>query len=269
VKTGSKTSSYGTSLKGITLSCKDSEEKMKSKIFQIGLLFTVATFFTSGCIAVVGGESVSGSGNIVEAQRDVSEFNRVLLKGAGKVFLSQGEAQFLQIKTDDNIMPLIETDVSGKKLTISHGEYRLKPTVFEVFIVVENLQGVAISGSGDVIGKTRFSANTFYAQISGSGDIELEVEAGMLESKISGSGSIHLIGKADTYAATISGSGEINAFDMAAKNVSVQISGSGDCRISVSEALDAKISGSGDIYYRGRPQVNTKISGSGSLESVN
>jgi hypothetical protein len=189
------------------------------------------------------------------------------LKGSGNVYLIPGEKQSLVIKTDDNIMPLIETDVSGDMLTISHGKHHLRPTVFEVFITVKNLEGVAILGSGDISGKGRFVTDTFYAEISGSGDVDLEVETGRLEAKISGSGSIGLAGKAEDYTVSISGSGEINAFDVQAKHVSVKISGSGDCRVHASESLVAKISGSGDVYYKGRPRINTKISGSGSLKS--
>jgi len=210
---------------------------------------------------------VQGSGNIITQEREVSEFSKVHLKGSGKVFLTPGKKQSLEIKTDDNIMPLIETDVSGKKLTISHGKHHLRPTVFEVFITVKNLKGVAISGSGDISGTGRFVTDTFYAEISGSGDVDLEVETSKLASKISGSGAIRLAGKAQDYTVSISGSGEINAFDVQAETVSVKISGSGDCRVHAAESLDAKISGSGDVYYRGRPQINTKISGSGSLKS--
>ena len=75
------------------------------------------------------------------------------MKGSGNVVLTQGEKQSLIIKTDDNIMPLIETDVSGKKLTISHGKHHLRPTRFEVYITVKKLEGVAISGSGDISGE--------------------------------------------------------------------------------------------------------------------
>ncbi|MGD8296012.1 MAG: head GIN domain-containing protein, partial [Desulfobacterales bacterium] len=198
---------------------------------------------------------------------EVSEFNKVHLKGSGNVFLSQGEEQSLIIKTDDNILPLIETDVSGKKLTISHGKHNLRPTVFEVFITVKNIEDVAISGSGIVRGKDLFIADAFYTEISGSGDMDLEVETGRLEAKISGSGSIHLSGKAEDYTVSISGSGEVKAFEVQAKNVSVKISGSGDCRVHAAESLVVKISGSGDVYYKGRPRIDTKISGSGSLIS--
>jgi hypothetical protein len=239
---------------------------MKIKTLKV-MVIILSVYMVSGCIIVINGKSVQGSGNIITQEREVSEFNKVHLKGSGNVFLAPGEKQSLEIKTDDNIMPLIETDVSGKKLTISHGKHHLRPTIFEVYITVKNLEGVAISGSGDISGKGRFVTDTFYAEISGSGDMDLEVETGKLASKISGSGSIHLSGKAEDYTVSISGSGKINAFDVEAKNVSVKISGSGDCRVYASESLDAKISGSGDVYYKGRPQINTKISGSGSLMS--
>ena len=240
---------------------------MHTKILSIILGLAVITFTVTGCIIVINGKSVQGTGNMLIDEREVSEFQKVHLKGSGNVFLSLGEKQSLIIKTDDNIMPLIETDVSGKKLTISHGKHQLRPTVFEVFITVKNLEDVTISGSGDVHGKDRFAADAFFAEISGSGDMDLEVETGMLESKISGSGSIQLSGKAEVYTVSISGSGEINAFDVQTKTVSVKISGSGNCRVYATESLDAKISGSGDVYYKGRPQINTKISGSGSLIS--
>ena len=240
---------------------------MHTKILSAFLGLAVIVMTITGCIIVINGKSVQGSGNIITQEREVSEFSKVHLKGSGKVFLTPGEKQSLEIKTDDNIMPLIETDVSGNKLTISHGNHHLRPTSFEVYITLENLEGVRISGSGDIIGKGRFVTDTLDTEISGSGDMDLEVETGLLETKISGSGSIHLSGKAEDYTVSISGSGKINAFDVDAKHVSVKVSGSGDCRVSASETLDAKISGSGDVYYRGRPQINAKISGSGSLKS--
>jgi hypothetical protein len=240
---------------------------MKIKKIQAFAGLIIAAIITTGCVVVIPGVTVEGSGNIITEEREVAEFTKVRLKGSGNVILTQGQTQSLQVKTDDNIMPLIETDVSGKKLTISHGKHHLRPTRFEVHITVKNLEGVAISGSGDISGESRFVTDTFYAEISGSGDMDFEVETDKLASKISGSGSIHLSGKAEDYTLSISGSGAVNAFDVKAENVSVKISGSGDCRITASETLNAKISGSGDVYYRGRPQINIKISGSGSLVS--
>jgi hypothetical protein len=49
------------------------------------------------------------------------------------------------------------------------------------------LKGIAILGSGDVIGKSRFISGDFFAKISGSGDMKLEVDVAELETTISGS----------------------------------------------------------------------------------
>ena len=240
---------------------------MYKKTLSPFLVMMLMMFTITGCIVVINGNSVQGSGNIITQTREVSEFSQVRLKGSGKVFLAPGQTQSLEIKTDDNIMPLIETEVSGSKLTISHGNNRLRPTFFEVYITVQKLEGVGISGSGDIVGNGRFVTDSLYVEISGSGDMDLEVETDLLENKISGSGSLQLAGKAEEYTISVSGSGKINAFDVDARHVSVRVSGSGDCRISASESLDARISGSGNVYYKGRPGINTNISGSGSLKS--
>jgi hypothetical protein len=227
----------------------------------------------SGCIVVdlngCGKETVKGSGELITEERQLPEFKTIKLKGIGRVSLTQGQTHSIGIQTDANIMPLIETEVRADQLVISQGNYNLRPTTLEFNITVAHLKGIAISGAGDVIGKSRFVSDDFDARISGSGAMDLELDVVNLETAISGSGSMNLSGQTDRHDAKISGSGKINAFDMPAKNVSLQISGSGDCKINATEILHARISGSGDVFYKGHPRITSKISGSGSLENQN
>ena len=246
---------------------------MSIKTFRLLLLLVTAAFMAASCIIVppdgCSGRAVQGSGAMISEDRHVSAFNKIRLKGQGNVILTKGEIQSVEIVTDDNIMALIETTVSGNELIISFKKDNIKPTTLDFLITVANLEGVSISGSGDITGKSRFVSDNFYADISGSGDISMELEVDRLESEITGSGSINLFGTTKTHRASITGSGDIDSFDLDAKNVSIKISGSGDCKVKASETLTAKISGSGDVYYRGHPQVNTSISGSGSIKSRN
>ncbi len=243
---------------------------MTLKSIQLAAAWLFAAIFSSGCIIVVPGgcwkETVGGSGNVVTEQREVEEFSTIKLKGSGKVVLSQGEQSSIEIRTDDNIMPLIQTTVSGEKLTIAHQHYNLKPTTLEFFVTVRHLNGVSIAGSGDVVGKGRFVVDSFSAGISGSGDMSLEVEAARVESSVTGSGSIVLTGSSEFHEAKITGSGEINAGAMNCRKAQISITGSGDCMVNCSQALDAEITGSGDVYYTGRPQVNSRIKGSGEVK---
>jgi hypothetical protein len=246
---------------------------MNIRLIPLLCISLLTAAIASGCIVVdlngCGKETVRGSGNVVDEERHVAEFKTVKLKGFGRVVLTQGEPHSIIIRTDDNIMPLIETDVQNDQLVVSQGNYNLRPTALEFNITVANLKGIAISGSGDVVGKSRFVSDDFYAKISGSGDMALELDVSDLETKISGSGSMNLSGKTDRLDAAISGSGKINAFDMQTKNVSLKVSGSGDCKVNATETLHARVSGSGDVFYKGHPRITSKISGSGSLESRN
>ena len=244
---------------------------MKTRfIHLIGILILVATM-ASGCIVVdlngCSKETVKGSGDVVTEERQLPEFKTIKLKGIGRVVLTQDASHTIRIQTDDNIMPLIKTEVHADELVISQGNFNLRPTVLDLHITVAQLEGIAVSGSGNIVGKSRFVAEDFFAKISGSGDMALELEVAQLETKISGSGSMNLSGKTGQHNASISGSGKINAFDLRTQKVSLQVSGSGDCKVNAAETLDAKISGSGDVLYTGHPRITSKISGSGSLAS--
>lgn len=247
---------------------------MKIKLFILSTVWALSSVFTSGCIVIdLNGcsmHSVKGSGNIISESRQVSEFNKIRLEGQGKVTLTQGIQSSLEVTTDDNILPSIETVVKDGKLIISHEKGKnLRPTKLNYIITAKNLQGVSIAGSGDITGKSKFVSEDFYTYVSGSGDIRLELNTAHMTSDIAGSGSIHLSGKADVHQASITGSGEVNAFDLETQNASVSITGSGDCKVSASKKLRAKITGSGDVLYKGQPQISQSITGSGKVKNGN
>jgi hypothetical protein len=246
---------------------------MGIKLFLRAIICLLTGIFICGCIIIDGHsfliETVNGSGAIISEERKVPVFNQINLRGSGKVTLIKGEYQHVLVETDDNIVPHIQTEVKNGKLILSHERKNLRPTVLTFHITVANLEGVSISGSGNIVGKEEFDSDRFYTDVAGSGDISIKVSANGLESSISGSGSIYLSGSTNSFDATITGSGDVDAFDLRARDSSVVITGSGNCRISVSDNLRAKIAGSGDVLYKGYPEINQTITGSGSIKDRN
>jgi hypothetical protein len=163
---------------------------MKIRLLSLLSISLLAAVIVSGCIVVdlngCGKETVKGSGEVVAEERRLSEFKTIKLKGVGRVVLTQGPNHSITIQTDDNIMPLIETEIQNDQLVISQGNYNLRPTTLNFNIMVAHLKGIAISGAGDVIGKSRFVSDDFAAKISGSGDMVLELDVAELETAISG-----------------------------------------------------------------------------------
>jgi hypothetical protein len=233
----------------------------------------LAATLLSGCIVIdlngCGWETVKGSGKVVSETRQIADVNAIKLEGQGKITITRGETPSLEIRSDDNIIPHIETTVRNKKLTISHENKNLRPTTLTFYITVRDLRNATIAGSGEIRGDSRFVSDNFSAEISGSGSIDLEMETNRLVSEISGSGSIYLAGSTDHHRASITGSGKIYAFDMQSKFASVSITGSGDCLLTATDQLNAIITGSGDIIYKGHPHIEQTITGSGKVRNQN
>ena len=74
-------------------------------------------------------ETVTGSGKSATEEREVGPVTEVALSGIGNLTIRQGDTPGLTVTADDNILPLIETETSGKKLTIrTKSGFSLKPT---------------------------------------------------------------------------------------------------------------------------------------------
>ncbi|WP_136467937.1 head GIN domain-containing protein [Flagellimonas onchidii] len=217
------------------------------------------------------GKRVKGNGDVVTIERSVGDYDEVALSGWFDVELVDGKEGELSLKGESNLLEYIKTEVKNGKLVIKVEKgVNLKPSNWNggihVTVPVESINAVALSGSGDIVGKTPLKANDFSAKMSGSGDITLEVQAQSVSAALSGSGDIRLDGRTTDFDVQVSGSGDISAYELEAENVNAQVSGSADIKVTVHQSLNAKVSGSGDIHYRGNPdKVKSVASGSGDI----
>jgi len=202
------------------------------------------TFTAGGC--KLGGPTVVGSGVPKSEPREVGAFTRVESKGSANIAIQIGDKPAVVVEADDNILPLVDTIVTGDRLVIqSHGSYSTRLGV-KVTIVLPTLHEARLSGSGK-IAVSGLVAKAFEAQIAGSGDI-------------------HLRGATDSLKAAIRGSGGIDATELSAGAAQARISGSGKIKVVATKSLDAKITGSGEVRYGGSPaSVETKVTGSGNV----
>lgn len=229
--------------------------------------------------------------------RNVGTFTKISFRAPGKLYLRQGTPQRVELQGKQEILKEIETDVEGNRLVIGkEGNWTWKWSDNEeitVYITVKDIEGISVSGSGDIIGETKIVAGDLDLNVSGSGNMKIEAEAsGEIEADVSGSGDLNLKGKcrefnsdvsgsgkvqmtmnvaeeadfgisgsgkieasgtASTVKASISGSGKVLASNMETNRCEVRISGSGDVEINVKNEIDANISGSGSVSYRGNP----------------
>jgi putative autotransporter adhesin-like protein len=231
--------------------------QFKASIVLLVLVLSSCGYANMGCI--------DGTGNIVKNERNLDEFDKIVIKGSSDVYLKQGANQSVTVETDDNIMEHIITDVDGGTLTITT-ENSVCPEKLNLYITISDLSKIEIKGSGDVHGEGMFKTEDLELLIKGSGDIKLDVTSNNTSCSVKGSGDMQLNGKTNNLSCDIKGSGDMKMQDFECENCSISIYGSGDCKVFVNKALSAVIMGSGDVHYKGNPpEVHREVKGSGDI----
>lgn len=195
----------------------------------------------------------------------------VELHSSFDVFLAQGSPAGVRIEAEDNIIPHIELQVYNDVLNIQteNGVWLQPRRRVKIYVTSPTFNSVQCTGSGNIRSQTKISnENKLKINASGSGDINLDIDAPEVEAGVSGSGGIELAGETKKIYGDVSGSGNIKAMNLKAEESELNVSGSGNVQVYSSVKVNANISGSGDVRYKGDAQVNKNISGSGRIKKV-
>ena len=211
---------------------------------------------------------VVGSNNIITQEKQLSAYDRIEVLGSYDVIFTDGEVGKIKIKAPDNILPLIQTEVSDGLLRIDTGKnrYRVKEPIIIYVPVDSRLKQVDIKGSADIYTENSLETKALDVDVYGSGDVRLQVDSSTLALKIDGSGDIRVGGKTDNLSININGSGNVEVPNLKAEKAVININGSGNVSAYVTEDVDVSITGSGDVTIKGNPKkVKQKIKGSGGV----
>ena len=236
-------------------------------------ILLLALLITGGAFTFAASKAHAKEIIVDIVDRHLSGFNAISVSGSYDVVVTQGSTEFVKVEAPAEVMNHIITEVNGGVLKIynKHDNWRWNDMFGShhkiiVHVMVKNISGISLSGSGDVNFKDGLSANSLKLSLGGSGDVSGKVNVKNLESSLSGSGDVRLSGSAENSAIQIAGSGDFSARDLSTVNTSVRISGSGDARVNASSRVEASVSGSGDIYYTGAAKnISSSKSGSGDI----
>ena len=241
--------------------------------FRIISILIIVPLMATACASLPAASLnvIRGSGKVVSENRDVKDFQLISLGGSGDLIITQGDSEALKIEAEDNLLPLIESEVRGGTLYLGFkpNTGSVSPTQpIKYYLNVKNINGIDLSGSGSVQADT-LKAGSISFTCSGSGNIAVKtLTADALNYNLSGSGSTSLGGIVGQQSVQISGSGSYLAADLDSQQATVILTGSGNMTIWATDSLNITISGSGSVNYYGKPILNQNISGSGKITSL-
>jgi len=224
-----------------------------------------------------------GNHHVMTETRQLVPFTKVINEGEFNVIIVEDSITEAIVEAESNLIPYIRTIVNGNTLIIDTRENINSNLPINIYIKTPEVNSIKLSGSGTITADSLVGDNVEIA-ISGSGNINASVNAGLVDiltsgsgdmwlnvvsqftyAKISGSGNINVDGNTKDGDFNISGSGNIHSYDFVQNNSDANISGSGSMYVNVIDYLKVKISGSGSVYYLGNPSLDISITGSGSV----
>jgi hypothetical protein len=237
------------------------------------LAVIVFTAMISGCYY---GPCMNGSGPIVTDAREISGFTGVRSNGSFEVYVSQAEAFSVEVVAYENLLPIIETYLSGYTLVLetkNNACYKSSPSI-KVYVTLPELGILELNGSGKVIADIAES-QVFECINNGSGTMSVDsVYAENLYLANSGSGLVEVKRiSARELSFSQSGSGIIDTGEILdSETVSIKHSSSGNVRTVLVNGLrmNAILSGSGRIDLSGEVvEVDYTLNSSGRIDALN
>jgi hypothetical protein len=200
-------------------------------------------------------------------ERPVSGFSEVVFSAFGQLEIVQGASEALSIRTSDNLLPLINTRVSGSILTIDvPGQVRFAGFPQATFtLTVKDLRAISLDGIGAIQVRGLNSPNLTINK-NGAGSISVAgLNAEQLLVEQNGTGDISVAGTATTQKVTSRGTGNYLANDLRSETVDASLEGIGNVTVWATTALDATLNGTGNLSYWGNPTITETKNGIGGL----
>lgn len=246
------------------------------KRINLFVTFILIACFSLSAVSCIMGDRVVGNGKLVTEERTVSFFNGLSASTGLDVVITQGEKDFIEVESDDNLIEYIITEVRDGILKI-HWKNNInvkKYTKAVVRVTFKHLNSIKASSSADIYGKGVIRAESIKISASSAADVELTVEAQLVEGNASSSGDLDLDvtadkielssssgadidikGAAEMLIASVSSGADIDAKKFIAKKADVSASSGGDIDVHVSDELEVSASSGGDVTYYGDPKI--------------
>ena len=214
-------------------------------------------------------KKVKGNGNITTKTHTTSDYHKVDVFGSMDVILEKGTEGTIRVTTDENIHEYVTIESNKGVLNIkikNNVNINTKKSI-HIKVPFTSLDNVSLTGSGNVLTNDQIKSDQFEAEISGSGEMNLDIDVNRVNAKVNGSASLKIIGTATDLEIKVIGSGDFDGGSLISQNVEANVTGSGEALVVAKSSIKARVYGSGDIKYLGNPStIDNKVLGSGDIE---
>ncbi|MEZ4936411.1 MAG: head GIN domain-containing protein [Crocinitomicaceae bacterium] len=208
-----------------------------------------------------------------QTERQVGEFNELLLKSKFQVSLKQG-TEFkvvIEVLEEGEDVENLITEVKKGVLEIYTKKKDFKDKNFHVTVYFKDLTSIHVKNDGEVFTEPNvvIKQDSIALNCSIGGKIKVGVEANSLSATIKQGGSIMLHGKASKFYASVFTNGNLSASKLENEQAWAEVKMGGTIILKPKEYLNAFVSMGGNIKYQGEPKkVDQEVKVGGEIKKI-
>ncbi len=240
---------------------------------KIWILLLVLAGLLLSCEKSPLSDCFNSTGPITTVEREVDNFNSILLRHNVNLHLRQAGKNKITVKAGSNLMKKIRTEVNENgQLEIRNDNscnwVRSFEIPIDVYLDFVKLDSIEYRSVGDLLSEETLFLDTLKLDVlEGAGKIELQLNARIIYCGMpNGTADVVLKGFCQISYLYTTGLGRIDNRGLHSKYVYVNNKSSNDVYLQATVELGATIENIGNIYYSGNPPViNLNQIGTGKL----
>lgn len=224
---------------------------------RVAPLLLVALLPGAGCVTALSlPPAIAGSGVAREEARKVGAFHALEVSGVIATTVRVGSETTVRISGDDNIVPLVITEVSDGRLSIRMKDSNpINPKQpLKAEITTPKLDWIGASGAVTVHA-TGVESPRFKVHASGASQVTVSgIKADHVEFEASGACQLTASGNVKDLKVGASGASQIHAEQLDAESAEVDVSGASNAEVKAAKAVRGDASGASTIKVMGKPE---------------
>lgn len=241
---------------------------------------TVATAMAlavAGCDELLGGDTITGSSQLITETYDFSDFSKVEAGSAFAVEIASEDAHTVAVTVDDNVVENLDVRLDGDTLRIGvKGPDSYRNVTLEAAVAMPALRQLKLTGAStadvasfssteplkiELDGASRVDCSDM---VSGEATFDLEgasridcsgVEAGEVTVALQGASKLALSGTGGNTDVRAQGASQADLRDFPVANAKVKLEGASKATVNTGGVLDVDLAGSSDLVYLGAPTL--------------
>lgn len=206
------------------------------------------------------GDKVIGSGESIEHIRKMDvDFDEIIVGNGMQLFIVPNDGQDLKILAQENILPLIHSEVIDNKLIVRLSASLETTKGIKLYVPIGKLSKINVKEGGYLNFPEQIKVDKLDLLLQSGSISDCHVMAKNFSCIVMGGSELNLAGKVSELADFfVKGGSVLKGKKFESTNCDMTVLGASKCKLKVTDLLNARVENQSTFVYSGKPKIGKK-----------